>query len=126
MIDCPNVDIGMISPSKQVGLISFPIVPRIVLIPIHAREVTEEGSFRIDSLLVNPGTEFRGVADSLAKKVMRFLSFGFFLLRSNSLVILVIQEEVRFLSLMSSFHCSSSSVQSAFISSHSSFSIGSG
>ena len=96
IIVCPNVNIGMISPLKQVGLISSPIVPRIVLIPIHAREVTGEGNFHFYSWLVNPGTEFRDVAASLPKKVMRFLTFGFFLLRSNSLVILVIQEEVGF------------------------------
>ena len=45
IIFCPSVDIGIISPSKQVGLISFPIVPRIVLIPIQERKVTEEGIF---------------------------------------------------------------------------------
>ena len=48
MIDCPSVDIRIISLSKQVGLISFPIVPRIVLIPIHAKEVVEEGSSLIN------------------------------------------------------------------------------
>jgi len=80
IIDCHKLDIGMISPSKQAGLISFPIVPRIVLIPIHSREVAEDGKFLFDSLLVNPGTELRGVTAGLPKKMMSALSFVFFFL----------------------------------------------
>ena len=56
IIDCPKVDIVMISPSKNFGLIYFPIVPMIVLVPIHTREVAEDGKFLFASLLVNPGT----------------------------------------------------------------------
>ena len=54
MIVCPSVDIGIISPSKQVGFISFPIAPKVVLIPIQAREITVEGNVRFYSWLVTP------------------------------------------------------------------------
>ena len=104
IINCPRLDMGIVFPSKQVGLIYLPIYPMTVLIPIHAREVGEICKFLFDSLHVNPGTRFRGVAASLPKKWMSSLSFGFCILFwSNSLVVLFIHEEVRFLSLMSKF-----------------------
>ena len=79
MIVCPSVDIGTISPSKQVGLISFPITPKMVLIPIQAMEIKVEGSVCFDSRLVTTGTVFKGVAASLAKNAMSFLACGFYL-----------------------------------------------
>ena len=127
IINCPRLDMGIVSPSKQVGLISFPIDPRTVLIPIHARDVGEICKYLFDSLHVNPGPRLRGVAASLPKKWMRALSFVFIdLFWSKSLIVLFIHKEERFLSLISSFHFSSSKLQSDSISGHSSCSKGSG
>ena len=80
ILDCPRLDMGIVFPSKQVGLIYLPIDPMTVLISIHAREVGEICKFLFDSLHVNPGTRFRGVAASLPKKWMSSLSFGFLIL----------------------------------------------
>ncbi len=127
IIYCTRLDMGIVSPSMQVGLISFPIDLRTVLITIHAREVVEICKFMFDSLPVNPGTRFRGVAASLPKKWMSSLSFRFLiLLWSKSLVVLFIYKQVRFLSLISTCHFTISKLQSDCISGHSSCSSGSG
>ena len=43
-ISFPRAVTGLICPSKQVGLISGSIAPRMVFVPIHTRDITDSGS----------------------------------------------------------------------------------
>ena len=61
--------IGLICPSKQVGFISGSIAPRMVFVPIHAKDIADRGNWSVVPVYVSPGTESMGVVANRASRL---------------------------------------------------------
>ena len=60
---------GLICPLKQVGLISGYIAPKMVFVPIHAKDISNRGNWYVVPVDVSPSTESIGVVANRSSRL---------------------------------------------------------